>query len=108
MLHLLEGPVKVHITKDRKRKKAHHLPGIEPTNSLLWGVRSTAMCSTTVLQPLPKITLSLKPDLIWSYLVLSFLSPPTPNDELLLFSNLAQGVDEFLAKSRQTNWLDLS
>ena len=43
MLHLLEGPVKGHITEDRKRKKAHHQAGIEPMTSLLRGLHSTAM-----------------------------------------------------------------
>ena len=35
MLYLLEGPVKGHITEDRKIKKAKHVAGIEPICSLL-------------------------------------------------------------------------
>ena len=46
MLHLLEG----HINEDRRRKKAKHPAGIEPTTSLLRGV-----CSASVLQPLSKL-----------------------------------------------------
>ena len=32
MVHLLEGPDQQNITEDRRRKKAHHLEGIEPLN----------------------------------------------------------------------------
>ena len=53
MLLLLEGPVSVQVTEDR-RKKGQHPAGMEPTNSLLHGKRPTAVRSTAVLQPLPK------------------------------------------------------
>ena len=34
MMHLFEGPVNGHITKDRRRKKSQDPAGIEPTTSV--------------------------------------------------------------------------
>ena len=70
MLHLLEGPVKGHITKDRK-KKAHHPARIDPQ---LRGVDSTAVLQALQVKILWKQLVSFSSQLLLKWLALHLTS----------------------------------